>query len=833
MNIQKTKLIWKYSTRIFTRNFFNFLLPLITIVFTTMVVATSLLVTRGSESYVLSKNRELVGGDIQIEASRPIAVQDIEAILQVPVANNSSITSTKGLSFSSLIQYKDTARSVSVSVLDASYPLYGSILLQKGEYLYPKKDEVYIDEALARGLAIQTGDTLTLNSVPYTVVGIVTASPDRILSGFSFFPTIRISQEGFTRSLFDPALLRSEYRVSLAGIQLPKSTLSSIEQKAAAIGLDIDFAAEPRGGVIRGIGAVNKFVIIAVIISCVLASVNIYAGVLFLVKRLRKSLAILSAVGLDKKSLAYIMAGALVYTLAIAVSLGLGASVYVYQYMQAYVADIYNVALPTVPLAPVFFVTAVLVLLASLASFIPNIQAILRVNPKILLNGGEDIGTTKTKKELVVTTVLSFLPLLGITIYLLESFVAGFLSVLGIVVVYLLLAAIFFVLLLFLYKKRAQLGFLFRSIVSIKYKDGIFGIVSVTSLYVALASIATLILLQTTLYSFLTTDIRNTIPSMYVIDVQKSQLEGIVSTAPQIQLFPNIGARIVAIDDVSIQEELAKENTTMSQELAREFNLSHVVALSDRDIVVKGTPLSGIPNEVSIDAEFASRANIRLGSQILFNIQGFDLLATVTSIRETNRNSGLPFFYFLFNTKDLTTYPATYFGYGYFDDAQIASLSKVLADTYPNVSIINTKDASAIVFTIVRTLSLLVLVIAIPPLILSIFLVSTLIMLSFSSKRKLRAQLMALGSSNRFIRMLFYIESSFFTILASIVAYGTAVAVTIVVARKYLDIDTYTLYSHELLATFGAIIGLILVITFALSVFDRRSIRELLSYEEN
>jgi putative ABC transport system permease protein len=261
--------------------------------------------------------------------------------------------------------------------------------------------------------------------------------------------------------------------------------------------------------------------------------------------------------------------------------------------------------------------------------------------------------------------------------------------------------------------------------------------------------------------------------------------------------------------------------------------LSYTDKIDESNKIKEGRQLSGIVNEVSVDAEFATRAGIKLNSNIKFSIQGIELESKVTSIRETERNSGLPFFYFLFNTKDLITYPATYFGYGYFEELEIDNLSKALVSDYPNVSTINTKEAGEILLAITNTLSILVLVIAIPPVILSIFLVTTLIILSFSSKRKLTAQFMALGSSRSFINKLFYIESSFFTIISSVFAYVTALVTTVIIAKYYLEINLYAVYSNELVITLCAIIFLILLITFLLSVLDKRSLKDLLSYEEN
>jgi len=833
MKINNFKTIFIYSFRIFKREFSSFLLPLISITFTTLIVATTLLLTKGSEDYILSKNREIVGGDIKIESNSKIKNQDLESIFGINIFAEKNIKSSEGISFSSLIEAKGGFSTVNVSVIDNVYPIYGEIILKNNIFKYLNEDEVYIDKNLAEKLNLNENDILKFNNYDYKIKGIIISSPDTLLAGFSFFPKIILSKEGFLKANIDISLFRSEYTLAISGINIKKENFQNINEKAKSLNYDVSFANQFSGGFIRGLEAVNKFVIIAVLISCVLASVNIYAGVLYIVKKLRKSLAILAAIGTKNISLVYIISLTLFYTLFISISLGFLSSVILYNFLQNYILTNYNILLPTSSLYYIFSVTGLLIVFTSLASFIPNLRGVLALSPKSLLSADEDIKSYKTKKELVLITFISFIPLLFITIFLLQDILLGIYSVLGILFLYLFLAFIFYIFILFLYKKRNNFNFFIRSIISIKYKDGLFGIVSVTSLYIALSSIASLILIQTTLFNFLNNDLSNKVPSLYLIDIQKSQIESLKKIEDKIILFPNVPARIVSIDDINVQEELNKEKPKFTRELGREFNLSYTDKLNENEKIKEGKGLSGILNEVSVDEEFANRVDIKLGSNIVFNLQGFEIVAKVTSLRETNRNSGLPFFYFLFNTKDLINFPATNFGYGYFNEEEINNLSKVLINNYPNVSTINTKEAGEIVINITKTLSLLVLLIAIPPLILSIFLVSTLIILSFTSKRKISAQLMALGAKSSFINKLFFIESSFFTAMSSLFAYLTAILATMIIAKNFLNLNSYQIYSHELFIILFAIIILIIIITFLLSIFDKRSLKELLSYEEN
>ena len=62
-----------------------------------------------------------------------------------------------------------------------------------------------------------------------------------------------------------------------------------------------------------GLETVSDFLIVAVLITAILAAVNVYASTVYLVTVERKSLAVLLALGLTKRKLVYVLGTALGY----------------------------------------------------------------------------------------------------------------------------------------------------------------------------------------------------------------------------------------------------------------------------------------------------------------------------------------------------------------------------------------------------------------------------------------------------------------------------------------------------------------------------------------
>ncbi|MCX6747625.1 MAG: hypothetical protein NTW98_01615, partial [Candidatus Nomurabacteria bacterium] len=279
-----------------------------------------------------------------------------------------------------------------------------------------------------------------------------------------------------------------------------------------------------------------------------------------------------------------------------------------------------------------------------------------------------------------------------------------------------------------------------------------FGLITFTSLFVALVAVFSLSLTRTSIEKYLQDDLGRTLPSVYVLDIQNSQKENLVQSFPELTLFPNVRARITEIDEMDIQKELTLPEPSVDRELGREFNLTYRDELLSSETIEKGDFVDFGKGEVSVEEEFAKRAGMELGSTVTFLIQGFPVETTVTSLRAVDTRSGFPFFYFVLSPDDIARFPATYFGYASLDAVGIDRMSKYLAGKVPNASFVNTSNITEIGLTIVKFLSVIILVVTIPPIVLSVLLIVTILATLSKERKRDGARLMALGKTKSFIR---------------------------------------------------------------------------------
>ncbi len=822
------KLIFLYSVRIVRREWRRFVLPLASLTITSVVLILILLLTGSSRQLLFDQARELQGGDIVLESASPI--QGPKFFTDTGI-NPEKVS--ERLSFSATLQSKNATAPFTIEVIDGEYPLYGSIQLRSGSYGGIKDGEVLLDGLGLKSLGVEVGDRITLGGVSLRVSNVVVAEPTSLFGGFRFLPKAFMNQSSFELSQIDTRLLRADYSYAAKISNVTTDMIASVRQVQKTYPeIDVDIAGVDQQGLQFGLETVSDFLVLAILVTAILAAVNVYSSTLYLVTIERRSLAVLLTLGLTKRKLVLVLGSALMYVIVLANVIGIALGLLIFKYVQAFVSSDYLISLPDPQILLYTSISTGLIFVISIMSFIPAVKKSLELNPKqILIGGNAEIAGGRQYRSVVLITIFTLIPLTALASFLLKSIVQGSLVIAGIALLYIVVAFGYGFLLRKLYQVRARMGFFIRSIISQKYADGLFGIVSFASLFVALTALCTLSLIQVSLEKFLVNDLSETVPSTYVLDVQPSQKNLLIEKYPDIQLFSNIGARIIAIDELRIQDELKAGNPDISRELGREFSLTSRDSLLSNESVTEGVWSQGKPGEISVDEDFAKQANIKLGSKIVFSIQGFEVAGTVTSLRSTDSRSGLPFFYFVLSPSDISNFPGVYFGYTYYEEERQAELGRFIATTMPNVSIIKTQSIGPLLIKLVGTLMVLVLIVTIPPLLIATLLIATLVVSSYATRRREGGRLRVLGLTKQKSFLYYICETLSLTVVASFFAYGLSVLISGLISHYFLKLDSLVLFDLEIISGLVLIMLFITGIAFFLYKSDKIELRELLSYE--
>ncbi len=827
MNAYSLSVIYAY--RIVRRGWQKYLLSFFSLALTATLITLILGMSASARLYLFEQNKVIVGGDLAIESSRPVDTEVLFTELGIiPTA------SSYEQSFTGTLAHGTNTLSVSFRAVDTTFPLYGTVVVASGTYTTPTSDEILLDTASAKKLQVGVGDRVLFGTTTYTVSNIVTREPDALFTGFRFLPSITLSHDGFLRSGIPPELLRSEYTYRYLIPDLSEEMLTSVRTQGEEGNFRVRAADQTGSRLVRSLDTVQQFLTVAVLIATILATVNVYASTLYLLTTLRRSFAVLRALGLSSARVRTVLIGVFSVVILIATLVGLWGGIVLTNLVRTYAVQYIGTILP----AAFSVRDALLVLFAvsatSIAACVPAVARLGRMTPQALLMHETDTPrTADTTRIQTLRTGIAFLPIIAIAILLLDDILLGLEVVAGVLVVYLGISLGYRRVLSSLYRTRNRYSFDMRSIIAQKVYDGVFGIVSFTSLFVALTAVCTLALTEYSLTTYLSRDLGRTLPTVYLLDVQPTQKDTLYAAYPQLTLFPNVRARIRSIDNLDVPDAIDRREEGVDRELGREFNITYRNELLTSEVLVDGSPVLGKPGEFSVEKEFATRANITLGSRITLLVQGFPVEGVVTSLRSADTRSGLPFFYFVLSPDDLERFPATYFGYAFVNPAEEQELSSYVARTLPNVTLINTRDAGDLATELIQTLLLIIFVIVLPPLILACMLIIALVILTYRSRRRDGARLLALGAPPHTIERRYLAETISTTLIASSAAYVLAVLSTWGITTYILDIDEHAFFNAPVVYTILGIVGGVLVLGILLWRSDRRPLARVLAYEEN
>ncbi len=806
------------------------LLPFLSVVLTALVISVSYFLVGSAKDFLESKNKEFLGGDVVFEFNQDFSIENL-----IDPSNIKSQSSTIDLNGLLTNSENDGSRATTANIefVDQYFPLYGTYILKNSAYEYPQKNEVYIDQNIADALGVVTGDIVYFNKTPFVVKDIILENPSSLFAGFNFFGTAIFAREAVDYARVDLSLFRKEHEIKVALFEkLDKSEIETVEEKARSLNMHAHFDAGG-GGFALGISVVEKFLVVAILIISVLSLVNIYASVNYLSRRLRRDFAILLALGMERNTIYSILLLINFSVITFGTVIGIVLGYLSTDMIEGYTARNFNIVLVNNANTIDLFILLCAIIATGLLAAWPVIQRQKAVSPRELLTKESGDIPKKGHFKNILFDLVGINPVGIFSVYFLGDFWAGVSVVIIISLLYLAVMLTYRAFINILYKRRANFPFSTRLVITQKKFDGFFGLVSFASLFVALVSIFSLSIVRTSIEKFLLGDLQGTLPDSYVIDIQNSQKDKLIASFPELKLFPNVRARIVNIDGVLIQEELAKDETDIDRELGREFNLTYRTDLLPSEKISSGVFDMSKKGSISVEKDFADRAGIKMNSKVVFLIQGFEIEARVTSIRESDTRSGLPFFYFILSPIDLSPFPATYFGYGDLDQARQSELSMYLTEQIPNASIINTSSITTLAEKVISFLIVVILMITLPPLLLSAFLIITLLATVAKERKRDGARLMALGKTRNFIRNYYILESIATTLTSAILAYVISLLVTDLLILRYLNIGSLVYVEPVSLYVFLFILVLILSFSLLMWRSGGRNLREYINYEEN
>lgn len=296
------------------------------------------------------------------------------------------------------------------------------------------------------------------------------------------------------------------------------------------------------------------------------------------------------------------------------------------------------------------------------------------------------------------------------------------------------------------------------------------------------------------------------LPSLFLFDIQEEQVSPLQTLLKQEKvelnaLSPLIRSRILKVNDEDFVKGLRQgQSLTREQEQEmrfrnRGFNLTYRTKISPSEEIIKGpsidqpyNPNENTPPKISIEYRFADRLHLKLGDQILFDVQGVEVLGQVTNLRKVRWTSFQPNFFVQFQGGVLDDAPKTYLAS--IPKSTLISkelLQEKIVDQFPNISIIDVERVVKQILGIVDKMSWSLIFMAI-----LCFFVGFIVLFSISHfqimSRKWDIHLLKmLGGSHHLIQKIFAYEFFILSLIASLVGVGMSFAISYTLSQVLFD----------------------------------------------
>ncbi len=257
-------------------------------------------------------------------------------------------------------------------------------------------------------------------------------------------------------------------------------------------------------------------------------------------------------------------------------------------------------------------------------------------------------------------------------------------------------------------------------------------------------------------------------PGLFMFDVQDEQVEPLTALLIKNQIeisqrSPFIRARLIKVNGVEYERGEVTALSTREEEgdarmRNRGVNLSFRDKLGPAEKVVAGKEfkdLSVSPAEISVEDGYAGRLHLKIGDELLFDVQGVEVGAKVANLRQVNWDSFEPNFFMQLKPGVIDGAPKTWIlTVKRTKTMTPPQIQRLLARDFPNVTSINIEDAIDSISALLGKLSSGLLIASRLSLALGIFVFVMILMFQLLSSERDWIQLHRQGLRSRDILLL-------------------------------------------------------------------------------
>ncbi|MCH7406489.1 ABC transporter permease [Belliella aquatica] len=692
--------VFKMALRDFRKNFSRLLLFV-----SSMVIGIAALVGISSfgdnlKSDIENQSKELVGADLVLDNSKPLGSQPIDSI---------AIAQADEINFASMVAFPatDESRLTQVRVLEGNFPFYGKLetIPAEAEATFRAGGrKALVEKILMAQFNAVIGDSIKVGNVTFVIEGELQKVPGQTgitatVAPAVYIPMAYAEETGLIQ--FGSRLQYIRY-YELADDINPDELVKKYEAQWDEERVDADTVEDKRRQTGRSFDNLTNFLSLVAFIALLLGCVGVASAVNVFVKEKLASVAVLRCLGVSAWDAMRIYLFQILLMGFVGSVLGalLGTG------LQFALPAVFKDFLPVevsmaVSWSSVGFGILTGLIVAFLFALLPLLK-MRKVSPMATLRPEEGENTLKKDplRWAVIAGILLFI--FGFSFALLDGWKSalGFTGfvVFAFAVLWAVALGIMWLIKRFL---PINLTYTIRQALANLYRPNNQTISLIATIGLGTAMISTLFFIQGQLLDEAKFADKEDQPNMLLFDIQDYQIEEVVASVkardiPILQQVPIITMGLESINGLTklVNDTLPEDDRRSRGLYNREFRVTYRDTLISSERLLKGK-LRKVENEgdsifVSFDQGYALRTGLKLGDEIIFNVQGRPIKTYIGSFRDVKFNQVSTNFLVLFPEGVLDKAPKFHVIITKTkNDRQAADVQSEIVRKFPNISVIN------------------------------------------------------------------------------------------------------------------------------------------------
>lgn len=814
--------ILKMAMRDFRKNLSRLLLFV-----SSIVVGIAALVAISSFGENLVKDidnqaKELLGADLVLENNKPLGDQALDSV---------AIQLASEVNFASMVAFPktDASRLTQVRALEGDFPFYGKLetIPADGDADFRSGGKkALVEKTLMAQFDAQVGDSIKVGAVMFQIVGELQKVPGQTGITATVAPAVYIPMAYLEETGLVQYGSRVEYNryLQFASGTNVEELIKPFEDQWELDRVDADTVEDRKRSTGRSFGNLSNFLSLVAFIALLLGCVGVASAVNVFVKEKLASVAVLRCLGVASLDVLLIYLVEIVVMGLFGALIGSILGTLLQFILPAVFADFLPVEVTVgISWVSVGFGMITGLFVSVLFALLPLLK-VRNVSPMATLRP-ETADSTLLKdpaRWAVMVGILLFI--FGFSYFLLKQ-VTWALGFTGFVLV--AFGALWGVGKLIMWAVRKflpiSLSYPWRQALANLYRPNNQTISLIATIGLGTAMISTLFFLQNQLLEEAKFADKEDQPNMLMFDIQTPQLADVKSKVVDrkmriIQEVPIVTMQLNEINgiDKKENEELPDEENYSRWLYNREFRVTYRDTLIKSETLTSGEliPLGARGDSifVSLEKGFGEGNKMKLGDELIFNVQGRPIKTYIGSFRDVKFNQVSTNFLVLFPEGVLEQAPKFHVIITKTqNDRQAADVQSEIVREFPNISIINLGTIVETLEDILGKISFVIQFMAFFSIATGILvLISSLIISKYQRMRE-SILLRTLGASSGIVRVINTLEYFFLGSLASLSGILLSFMATFLLGEFVFEMN-FSLVWKEGLIIYLAITGLTIVL---------------------